>query len=112
MGLIQAVYYRAADGSEPVREFVASLKPLAARVVIENQIDRLNLCDEDGPPLPFPHSAQIEAWTLPSMRVSSGPSPTLVSIRRRTGRLDRRPRRGGRPPSRVRPHLQAQRARG
>jgi phage-related protein len=60
VGLIQAVYYRAADGSEPVREFLASLQPLAARVVVENQVDRLNLCDEDGPPLPFPHSSQVE----------------------------------------------------
>jgi phage-related protein len=28
--------------------------------VVENQIDRLNLCTEDGPPLPFPHSSQVE----------------------------------------------------
>lgn len=60
MGLMQAVYYRAPDGTEPVRAFVDSLQPLAARVVVENQIDRLNLCDEDGPPLPFPHSSQID----------------------------------------------------
>jgi phage-related protein len=57
---MQAVYYRARDGSQPVRDFVRSLQPLAARVVIENQIDRLNLCTEDGPPLPFPHSSQVE----------------------------------------------------
>jgi phage-related protein len=60
VGLMQAVYYRARDGSQPVRDFVAALQPLAARVVIENQIDRLNLCSEDGPPLPFPHSSQVE----------------------------------------------------
>jgi phage-related protein len=60
MALMQAVYYRARDGSQPVRDFVRSLKPLAARVVVENQIDRLNLCTEDGPPLPFPHSSQVE----------------------------------------------------
>lgn len=60
MGLMQAVYYRARDGSQPVRDFVAVLQPLAARVVIENQIDRLNLCSENGPPLPFPHSSQVE----------------------------------------------------
>jgi phage-related protein len=57
---MQAVYYRARDGSQPARDFVRSLQPLAARVVVENQIDRLNLCTEDGPPLPFPHSSQIE----------------------------------------------------
>ena len=60
MGLMQAVYYRARDGSQPVRDFVLGLQPLAARVVVENQIDRLNLCSEDGPPLPFPHSSQVE----------------------------------------------------
>lgn len=43
MGLMQAVYYRARDGSQPVRDFVHGLQPLAARVVVENQIDRLNL---------------------------------------------------------------------
>jgi phage-related protein len=60
MGLMQAVYYRARDGSQPVRDFVQTLQPPAARVVIENQIDRLNLCTEAGPPLPFPHSSQVE----------------------------------------------------
>jgi phage-related protein len=57
---MQAVYYRARDGSQPVRDFVQTLQPLAARVVVENQIDRLNLCTESGPPLPFPHSSQVE----------------------------------------------------
>ena len=57
---MQAVYYRARDGSQPVRDFVQTLQPMAAYVVVENQIDRLNLCTEDGPPLPFPHSSQIE----------------------------------------------------
>jgi phage-related protein len=57
---MQAVYYRARDGSQPVRDFIAVLQPLAARVVVENQIDRLNLCSDGGPPLPFPHSSQVE----------------------------------------------------
>jgi phage-related protein len=60
MGLMQAVYYRARDGSQPVRDFFQTLQPMAAHVVVENQIDRLNLCTEDGPPLPFPHSSQVE----------------------------------------------------
>ena len=53
MGLMQTVYYRGRDGSQPVHDFVQSLQPLAAVVVIENQIDRLNLCTENGPPLPI-----------------------------------------------------------
>jgi hypothetical protein len=40
MGLMQAVYYRARDGSQPVRDFVQTLQPMAAHVVVENQIDR------------------------------------------------------------------------
>lgn len=60
MKLMRAVYYRGRDGAQPVLDFVQALQPLAARVVIENQIDRLNLCTEDGSPLPFPHSSQVE----------------------------------------------------
>lgn len=60
MRLMDAVYYRDRDGAQPVRDFVQTLQPLVARVVIENQIDRLNLCTEGGPPLPFPHSSQVE----------------------------------------------------
>ncbi len=43
MGLMHAVYYRACDGSQPVRDFGQTLQPMAAHVVVENQIDRLNL---------------------------------------------------------------------
>jgi hypothetical protein len=31
---MQAVYYRERDGSQPVRDFVLSLQPLSARVVV------------------------------------------------------------------------------
>ncbi|MGH7881566.1 MAG: type II toxin-antitoxin system RelE/ParE family toxin [Candidatus Dormibacteraceae bacterium] len=57
---MRAVYYRARDGSEPVREFVRHLKPLKRKVVIENQIARLNILAENDPPLPFPHSSQVK----------------------------------------------------
>jgi len=60
MGLMRAVYYRERNGAQPVRDYVQGLQPLAAQVAIENQIDRLNLCTEGGPPLPFPHSSQVE----------------------------------------------------
>src|SRR5260370_30996744 len=42
---MRAVYYREAEGSERVLDFLAALKPVDARVVVENQIDRLNLCE-------------------------------------------------------------------
>src|ERR1700682_6687517 len=57
---MRAVYYRGRNGAQPVRDSVQGLQPLAALVAIENQIARLNLWTEDGPPLPFPHSSQVE----------------------------------------------------
>jgi hypothetical protein len=72
----QAVYYRAADGFEPVAEFLddefpleprkknPSMRELEAaatkRMTIDLQIDRLNGLANDDPPLPFPHTSQID----------------------------------------------------
>jgi phage-related protein len=56
---VQAVYYRAADGSEPVSDYIDSLAP-QSQAALDNQIDRLNILDTDDPPLPFPHSSQVE----------------------------------------------------
>jgi hypothetical protein len=39
--LMRAIYYRAADGSEPVRDFVDGL-PIRCRVLLDNQVDLLN----------------------------------------------------------------------
>jgi phage-related protein len=78
---MQAVYYRARDGSQPVRAFVRSLQPLAARVVVENQIDRLNLCSEDGRLLPFPHTSQVEG-ELRELRCHYGSRHYRVLYRR------------------------------
>ena len=66
----QAVYYRAADGSEPVEDFLDHEFPLeprkknpsvreieaaaTKRMTIDLQIDRLNGLANDDPPLPFP----------------------------------------------------------
>ena len=50
------VYYRAADGSEPVNAFIDALPP-KVQVVLDNQIERIVLF---GPRLPFPHSSQVE----------------------------------------------------
>ena len=59
MSNYQAVYYRDADGREPVREFIASLDE-ATQAAIDNQIDRLNMLNDRLPHLPFPHTSQIE----------------------------------------------------
>lgn len=56
---LQAVYYRAADGSEPVREFIDALST-RRQVALENQIDRLNMLTSKQPHLPHPWSSQIE----------------------------------------------------
>jgi phage-related protein len=57
---MQAVYYRAADGSEPVDEFVEQLADAQKQVALDNQIDRLNMLRPNDPPLPFPWSSQLE----------------------------------------------------
>jgi len=56
---LQAVYYRQADGSEPVNDFIDGLGP-KRQAAIDNQIDRLNMLSSSNPHLPFPHSSQIE----------------------------------------------------
>lgn len=59
MAPFQAVYYRAADGSEPVSDFIDRLS-VKRQVALDNQIDRLNLLGPSTPHLPFPHSSQVE----------------------------------------------------
>jgi phage-related protein len=56
---LQAVYYRDADGSQPVEEYIARL-PLKHRVAIDKQLVRLNLLTAERPHLPFPYSSQLE----------------------------------------------------
>ena len=55
---MQAVFYRAADGSEPVNDFIDGLSE-AAQAAIDNQIGRLNMMACSDPPLPFPHTSQV-----------------------------------------------------
>jgi phage-related protein len=57
---MRAVYYRDRAGREPVREFIGALRPAAKQAKIRLQVDRLNMLTEKDPPLPFPHSSQIE----------------------------------------------------
>jgi len=56
---LQAVYYRAQDGSEPVDQFVNRLS-VKRQVALDNQIERLNILTPANPHLPFPHSSQIQ----------------------------------------------------
>jgi len=52
------VYYRAADGSEPVNDF--NRLSVKRQVALDNQIDRLNMLTSEMPHLPFPHNSQVE----------------------------------------------------
>lgn len=58
MPRLQAVYYRTADGSEPVNDFIDRLNT-TRQVALDNQIDRMNMLTPTNPHLPFPHSSQI-----------------------------------------------------
>ncbi len=57
---LQAVFYRASDGSEPVDEFIEALADPDRQAAIDFQIDRLNMLTSANPHLPFPHSSQVE----------------------------------------------------
>ncbi len=59
MAKLQAVYYRASDGTEPVNDFIDGLDE-RRQVALDNQIDRINLLTPAHPHLPYPHSSQIE----------------------------------------------------
>lgn len=59
MARLQAIFYRAPDGSEPVDEFIETLDS-NRQAAIDFQIDRLNLLTTANPHLPFPHSSQVE----------------------------------------------------
>jgi len=55
----QAVYFRAVDGTEPVRAFIDGLDP-KRRATLLRQLDRLNDLSDAMPHLPFPHSSQVD----------------------------------------------------
>lgn len=97
----QAVYYRAPDGVEPVAEFLdrefpleprkknPSVRELEAaatkRMTVDLQIDRLNGLANDDPPLPFPHTSQIDG-PLRELRCHYGRAHYRI-LYRRSGNL-------------------------
>ena len=56
---MQAVYYRDRDGVEPVSEFIDGLAP-EGQEEIDYKIGLLNRMGGNDPPLPFPHSSQVD----------------------------------------------------
>lgn len=57
---VQAVYYRDKDGKEPVNDFIDDLAP-ERQEELDFKISLLNRLANNDPPLPFPHSSQVEA---------------------------------------------------
>jgi phage-related protein len=80
MTSFQAVYYRDANGVEPVRDFISALDD-DRQVVLLNQIDRLNLLSDQMPHLPFPHSSQIDG-ELRELRAHYGREHFRILYRR------------------------------
>lgn len=56
---MQAVYYRDPQGAEPVNDYIDGLSP-ERQEELDATIDLLNRLRPEDPPLPFPHSSQIE----------------------------------------------------
>lgn len=83
MNNFKAVYYRDADGREPVYDFIDALDE-ATQVVIDSQIDRLNLLTDRVPHLPFPHSSQVKA-SCASFAATTGVTSTGSCSGARTG---------------------------
>jgi phage-related protein len=77
---MHAVYYRASDGSEPVRDYLDALDSVT-RATLDLQIDRLNMVREEDPPLPYPHSSQIDG-ELRELRCHHGRALYRVLYRR------------------------------
>jgi phage-related protein len=77
---LRAVYYRAADGSEPVNDFIGRLS-VKRQVALDNQIDRLNMLTSTIPHLPFPHSSQV-AGELRELRCHFGRELYRILYRR------------------------------
>jgi hypothetical protein len=86
MSTFQAVYYRAADGSVPVDDFIDRLT-IKRQVALDNQIEHLNMLGPDFPHLPFPHGSQV-AGELRELRCHFGREHYRI-IYRRSRNLDR-----------------------
>jgi phage-related protein len=78
--MMQAVYYRDATGREPVRENIDAL-PIAEQDAIVWAIELLNRLQPMDPPLPFPHSSQVEG-ELRELRCHYGRTLYRVLYRR------------------------------
>ena len=81
---MQCVYYRPTKGREPVDLFIDALPP-EHQAVLDLQIGRLNGLPPNAPPLPFPHSSQVDG-ELRELRCHYGRTLYRV-LYRRSGNL-------------------------
>jgi len=56
---VQAVYYRDGRGTEPVNDFIDALAP-ERQEELDFKVGLLNRLTTTDPPLPFPHSSQVD----------------------------------------------------
>jgi phage-related protein len=56
---VQPVYYRDSTGVEPVNDFIDALPP-ERQEELDFKIGLLNRLTASDPPLPFPHSSQVD----------------------------------------------------
>lgn len=56
---MQAMYYRASDGSQPVKDYLDAFTA-KERVILLGQIDMLNRLTITSPPLEYPQSSQVD----------------------------------------------------
>lgn len=80
MARMQCVYYRPAKRREPVDAFIDGL-PVDHQAALDLQIDRLNGLPTNAPPLPYPHSSQVDA-ELRELRCHYGRALYRVFYRR------------------------------
>lgn len=79
-GRTKAVYYRDANGNQPVDEFIERLDE-RRQAGLDFQIDRLNGHPAAAPPLPFPHTSQVRA-ELRELRCHFGSEHYRIFYRR------------------------------
>jgi phage-related protein len=80
---MRVVYYRDPKGIEPVNAYIDLLPP-RYQASLDLQIDRLNQLSDTDPPLPFPHSSQIQA-DLRELRCHYGRQLFRILYRRSEG---------------------------
>ena len=76
-----ARFYRAADGTMPVDQFIDAINDVSHQFAIDAKIELMNQLDEERPHLAFPHSSQIEG-ELRELRCQKGKTRYRILYRR------------------------------